>query len=290
MDEFFLTSFNRVQEMRRSDFEVYHYRDSDSCNVTLHRHDFYEMYCLLAGSMDYLVAGCRYTLTPGRVLFIAPGDRHRPEIQGPAREFERIVLWMNPQYVSSLSGVLPRVLRAFQGNPAGWRLMQPDEKTYQMLLNLLYALLYEKDRSDADSLYVSHLILTQLLIQLSRLFSSAPAAAGKPGMRYGEIIKVYDYVNENFQKSISVKELAELFYMDKNTLTRQFKRIIGLTPGDYIRRKRLEWAHALIRQGAGVLEAGYQSGFADYSAFYRAFRQAYGVTPREVSTAGKEAK
>ena len=72
--------------------------------------------------------------------------------------------------------------------------------------------------------------------------------------------------------------------MDKNTMTRQFKRIIGMTPGDYIRRKRLDTAYTLIRQGYSVQNAGLACGFSDYSAFYRAFRQNYGITPSDLSS------
>ena len=71
--------------------------------------------------------------------------------------------------------------------------------------------------------------------------------------------------------------------MDKNTMTRQFKQIAGMTPGDYIRRKRLESAHELIRQGYGMQQAGYSSGFTDYSAFFRAFRQYYGMSPGDLA-------
>ena len=51
-----------------------------------------------------------------------------------------------------------------------------------------------------------------------------------------------------------------------------------------IRRKRLETAHALIRQGYSVLNAGYSSGFSDYSAFYRAFCHLYGQAPSTFSS------
>ena len=86
---------------------------------------------------------------------------------------------------------------------------------------------------------------------------------------------------------MSVSSLAQRFFLDKNTMTRQFKRIIGMTPGDYIRRKRLENARELIRQGYSVQQAGYSSGFTDYSAFFRAFRQYYEMSPSELAGRSK---
>ena len=69
--------------------------------------------------------------------------------------------------------------------------------------------------------------------------------------------------------------------MDKNTLTRQFKRQVGMTPGECIRRHRLEAVRRQIRLGAPMQQACAECGFSDYSAFYRAFRQAYGISPRD---------
>ena len=106
----------------------------------------------------------------------------------------------------------------------------------------------------------------------------------KPESRYEEVMRVHEYINAHFRESLSVSELAMRFFMDKNTMTRQFKRVIGMTPGEYIRRKRLENAHTLIRQGYGVQHAGFVSGFTDYSAFYRAFRHQYGLSPGELSS------
>ena len=69
--------------------------------------------------------------------------------------------------------------------------------------------------------------------------------------------------------------------MDKNTLTRQFKLVTGMTPAECIRRKRLDAAYMMISHGAGITESCHECGFSDYSAFYRAFRQAYGISPSD---------
>ena len=96
--------------MRQNDIEIYHYRDSAPCGVTLHNHDFYEMYFLLDGEMDYLVSGCRYTLSRGTILLIAPGELHRPDIQTPPQDYDRIVLWMNAGFVRSVYGMFSQVM------------------------------------------------------------------------------------------------------------------------------------------------------------------------------------
>lgn len=287
MDGTYVSAFNILQEMRTDDIEIYHYNDSATHNVPPHKHDFYEFYCLLDGSFVFHVDENQYALEPGKILVIQPGQTHWPEFSGPPRDIERIVLWMNPRFIESLSVFLPQSLGTLEQNLPREQLMIPDEKTYRVILGLLYSLLHEKNLADADSRYLCHLILSQLLIHISRVMNRQSDRQDEPGTQYGEIMKVYEYINSHYRESLSVNGLAERFYMDKNTLTRRFKKVIGMTPGDYIRRKRLESAHTLIRQGYGVQQAGYASGFSDYSAFFRAFRQVYGICPSRLATASQ---
>lgn len=286
-DGAYISAFNVLQSMSRDDIEIYHYCDAATFNVPPHRHDFFELYCLLSDSFIYHVEDNRYELQPGSLILVQPGETHWPEFEGPPREIERIVLWLNPQFISSLSIFLPQTLGTIGQNLQDEHLIVPEAKTYQVILNLLYSLLYEKNRADADSLYLCHLILSQLLIHISRVLNQRTRPSEEPGTRYTEIMRVHEYINSHFREPLSVADLAQRFFMDKNTMTRQFKRIVGMTPGDYIRRKRLESANTLIRQGYGVQHAGYVSGFTDYSAFFRAFRKQYGFSPSDLSSSTK---
>ena len=287
LDGTYISAFNILQEMSRKDIEIYHYCDAATFNVPPHHHDFYELNCLLSDSYIYHVENNEYVLKPGNLILVRPGEIHWPEIEGEPRDIERIVLWLNPQFISSLSIFLPNTLGALGGHLQEEHLIVPEEKTYQVILNLLYSLLYEKNRADADSQYLCHLILSQLLIHISRVLNQRTKPVEKPETRYEGIMKVHEYINVHYREPLSVNGLAQRFFMDKNTMTRQFRRVIGMTPGDYIRRKRLENAHELIRQGYGAQHAGYACGYTDYSAFYRAFCQHYGFAPGELSTKTK---
>ena len=75
--------------------------------------------------------------------------------------------------------------------------------------------------------------------------------------------------------------LSERFYLSRSWLMHRFKDITGCPVHQYVLQKRLICAAQLLRRGESVGEAVRLSGFADYSAFLRAFRRAYGVSPRE---------
>ena len=123
-------------------------------------------------------------------------------------------------------------------------------------------------------------VVAQLLIHISRVLSDAPGRlSGRASQRHREIVQIYEYISAHLGEQMSVTSLAERFFMDKNTLTRQFRHVTGMTPAECIRRKRLDAAHTMISHGAGMTEACQECGFSDYSSFYRAFRKVYGKSP-----------
>ena len=96
-----------------------------------------------------------------------------------------------------------------------------------------------------------------------------------------KIDEILRYNNDNLPADLSVDELGQRFYLSRSWLMHRFKSITGCPIHQYVLQKRLILAAQLLREGESVGEAAQRSGFTDYSAFLRAFRRAYGVSPRE---------
>ena len=95
-------TFDPRQVMHTDTFEVFHYRQPRPDGVEVHHHDFYEVYFLLNGQVDYWVEGQVYRMKPGDLLLINPMELHRPILE-QGMVYERFVLWINKEFLESIS-------------------------------------------------------------------------------------------------------------------------------------------------------------------------------------------
>ena len=76
--------------------------------------------------------------------------------------------------------------------------------------------------------------------------------------------------------------IEEALYLSHSSLNRKMKALLGTTPNDYIRRKRLALAAQMLsRGGVRINEVCYAVGFNSPSYFAKCFKNEYGVLPAE---------
>ena len=91
---------------------------------------------------------------------------------------------------------------------------------------------------------------------------------------------VRDQLHEQTPATSSLSELAASVGVHPAHLARSFRRVHGVTVGEYARELRLEWAAGrLAAPGVSLAQVAVDAGFADQSHFTRAFRRHTGVTP-----------
>ena len=99
---------------------------------------------------------------------------------------------------------------------------------------------------------------------------------GKNNMIVSNIIS---YINSNLADIKNMDFTEQNFYFSRSYLNRIFKDSTGSTIWDYVILKRLMSARALIQNGKPALAAASECGFADYSSFYRQYKQQFGTSP-----------
>lgn len=89
---------------------------------------------------------------------------------------------------------------------------------------------------------------------------------------------IAQHINE---VDLSVNDLASAVYMSRSNLFRRLKALYGITPNEYLRRKRLLFAAALLRQNRYTIsDVCFMVGFSSPSYFASCFRKQFGILPK----------
>jgi AraC-like DNA-binding protein len=92
------------------------------------------------------------------------------------------------------------------------------------------------------------------------------------------------YMNRNFRFNISLEKFAFLTGRSLSSFKRDFMKIFGTTPGNWLKKKRLEEAYFKItQQNQRPSDVYLEVGFEDLSHFSFAFKKAYGKAPTEIA-------
>ncbi|SCN22681.1 Chemotaxis protein CheY [Clostridium sp. N3C] len=108
----------------------------------------------------------------------------------------------------------------------------------------------------------------------------------------GIIPMVLEYVNKNYNKEISLKDVANSVNLSYNYLSKIFKDEIGKSFIDYLTELRMEKSMKLLSNGnLSIKEICQQIGYNDPNYYCKAFKKLTGKTPSEyralVSKAGE---
>lgn len=93
--------------------------------------------------------------------------------------------------------------------------------------------------------------------------------------------QICGFVDENLDKNITLQLLAEQFGVSVSTVTQLFQRRANTTFHRFVTQRRMAEAERLIARNMPLEEVGKRIGYTDHSSFYRAFKQSYGISPRE---------
>ncbi len=265
-------------EMKTKYIFMHHTVGDTSTQVfDLHCHSLYEVVYFEDGDVVYLIEGKEYRPKPYSVLLIGPNVFHGVKIMS-TMPYKRYVLHFSEEIVPE---EIRKQLLSFYGANSG-------KIYYENISNFGLREGYEgvfNCRSMPDDIkemsvsIAAQSLLSKLLFMSKTVDNTAPK-----GNLNTAVSDMITYLNENICTPISLDFLSKKFYISKHHLNKVFRKATGTTVGKYINYKRVIQAQQLINKGYSASRAAIESGFGDYSSFYRAYTKLLGHVPSDDKT------
>ncbi len=107
-----------------------------------------------------------------------------------------------------------------------------------------------------------------------------PGNAGEADASMAGVARAVRELQERFDRPLRVERLAALAGLSPWRFSQRIQRLFGLTPAQLLKKRRLEAACALLREGdRPVSEIALACGYGDQSAFTRQFKAVVGLSP-----------
>jgi len=103
-----------------------------------------------------------------------------------------------------------------------------------------------------------------------------------------QISPAINYIDANYDKQITLAEIAKSSHLSVSRLAHIFKEQMGITIIDYLTNVRIERAkQLLLATDQNCTEICFQVGYNNQSYFTRTFKELVGMTPRQFRTRNK---
>ena len=128
--------------------------------------------------------------------------------------------------------------------------------------------------------------------QVFKLLYLCIVGISEPGVKYcGIVADVVRYIHENISQGITLSEVSDALYINKNYLCRLFKKETGMTVNAYITSARISRARHLLRTTEhSITHIAGEVGFGDLCLFTKNFKKEIGLTPREYRSQMRNAR
>ncbi len=265
------TDIERIvaEKGKRGDFSP---RQSDHC------HNFYELIYMLSGECRFLLNDSVYRLVRGDLILAAPGDLHHALYETSTCEI--MAVYFKKDYIdwNLLKKLLPqpgsRQLHSFMGS------IPP---LYQEeFLSLAGRMLSESAGIDEYSETFMSCYLHELLLTLMRHSVMAEEEPELLNSRDADILIATKYIYRNYQKPLTLDEVAAQAALSPTYFSRKFKQVTGMGFKEYLNFVRLKRAQtALLTTSGTITDIALENGFNDSNYFKDLFKKVYGKSPRE---------
>lgn len=233
-------------------------------------HAFNEIFLLIGDTAEFTSDNLIDKISANSLVIIPKHQFHQFDHIGKEENYHRFVLQFDniPSLNENLVAVLDRV-----------KLIHNISAKTLLLFKNMELLLDEKiEQCDKEALLEAY--FTELIIDLKYNYTNAAITERAKDLT---VLKIVEYINENFLNDISIATITKHFNFSETYISHKFKNVMHISIYKYILQKKLLYAHELICSGTPATVACDICGFNEYSGFYKIYKKHFGFSPAKTN-------
>jgi AraC-like DNA-binding protein len=249
--------------------------------IGLHHFNTWEMSYVISGSGQRILGDTKENFQMGEIVLVVPNMPHQwifsPDQTDENGNIENITISFGIDFLPKLSQVIPEyqpIASWFENLNTSIKFAKNDCEKISILLRRM-----EKEIPD---MRINTLL--QLLTEVYHCYHYSVAGNFEsPISVIDKIKKAKVYMNCNYQRSITIDDIAYHVGMNRTSLCIAFKKVTKQTIiGGYLTDFRIRVAKYLLKNENGTIEdCCYKSGFNDVPHFNRIFKKKLGISPSQ---------
>ena len=222
-------------------------------------HNYNEFVFFIGGDSFFVSKNIQQKLVPQSLVIIPKEHFHQFRVDLP-ETYIRCILGFRE--TSELVSITREVMDSIKV------ISSPDSKTVSVFENLME--IVKSDLSDSEKVLHIRASLVQLMIYLKL----NPFDAVSKNVSLSPVVsQALNIIDKKYTEKLTVDEIAKSLYISPSTLSHKFTDELSISVYQYITKKRLVSVYERIKQGESLTSAALNSGFSDYSCFYRLYKK-----------------
>lgn len=247
------------------------YRKSPGLNLPSHLHEELEM-TIMQSAWEFYYRGTKYIVPPGSFTLTQPGEVHKAFL-----ETQTYCTFHGLRFdVNFVQDLATEIIGYSRGLPFFSTPVVTDRDLSQLVSSF-----HRLVENSQESILKQESLLLKLLEQVILRYTEHRPKLKTIGDEYKPIEQVREYLNDNFAKNISLKQLAHIANFSPFYLNRAFRKQVGIPPHAYQIQIRIARAKILLNSGLSISQVATETGFANQSHFGKYFKRVLGVTPMQ---------
>lgn len=242
-----------------------------------HFHPEYELTYIVAPSGNLRIGNYIGQFEESDLVFIGSNIPHLNFDYGIKTEYEKVVLQIKEDFFKNDFISTPELTSIYQLFENSKKVISFQGKTKKIVGNRLQSLHHLPHFEQ----FIEVLSLFQILATSNEitLLHENPIENLYNNKEQLRLKVVYKFIEDNFQRAISIEEISNLTHLSKAAFCRYFKKMTRLTFTEFLNQYRIEHAKRVLKSDKNVTETCYECGFESLSYFNRIFKKVVGENP-----------